>query len=118
MAVSHDFGKAAEDYAARFLVSKGYRVYHRNWRYLHKELDIVCGFQSQLIIAEVKARKQERFPFPEDVLSERKERFLVEAAEAYLMLSGLELPVRFDLIEVIFHREGFEIEHLEDIFLP
>jgi putative endonuclease len=118
MAESHEFGQQAETFAARFLVSKGYTIYHRNWRYFHRELDIVCGFQGMLVIVEVKARHQGSLPYPEDLLSPQKERLLIDAAEAYLQITGLELPVRFDLIVVIFHREGFEIEHIEDAFYP
>lgn len=118
MAETHDFGKGAESFAARFLVSKGYVIYHRNWRFRQKEIDIVCGFNGTLVVAEVKARHRDHLPHPEDLLSPQKERFLIDAAEAYLRRTGLKMPVRFDLIIVIFHRSGFDIEHIEDAFYP
>lgn len=118
MAESHDFGKLAEEFAANFLVSKGYCILHRNWRYAHKELDIICTDGKVLVVVEVKARKQSMFPFPEDILTMDKERFILEASEEYLYRFNVSMPVRFDLIAVIQRGTLMEIEHLEDAIIP
>ncbi len=118
MAESHDFGGRAEEFAAEFLVSRGYCILHRNWTYGHKELDIVCTDGKLLVVAEVKARKQGSFPHPEDLLSPAKERFIIEAAEYYLYQYAVSMPVRFDLVSVITRGSLFDIEHLEDAIIP
>jgi len=118
MAESHDFGARAEEFAAEFLVSRGYCILHRNWTYGHKELDIVCTDGKLLVVVEVKARKQCSFPPPEDLLSPAKERFIIEAAEHYLFQYGVRMPVRFDLMTVIMQGSLFDLEHLEDAIIP
>lgn len=118
MAESHDFGLRAEEYAAEYLVSKGYCILHRNWRYGHKELDIICTDGSMLVVAEVKARKHFHFPPPEELISPSKERFILEASEYYLYRFGISLPVRFDLLSVIQRGSMLDIEHLKDAIVP
>jgi len=118
MAESHDFGAEAEDFAARYLVSRGYCILHRNWRYGHKELDIVCTDGRVLVVAEVKARVQGGFSPPEDLLSVAKERLILEASEHYLYQYQVRLPVRFDLLAVIRKGTKMDLEHLEDAILP
>ncbi len=118
MAESHDFGERAEAFAAEFLVSRGYCILHRNWTYGHKELDIICTDGKLLVFVEVKARKQQHFPHPEDLVSPAKERFIIEAAEHYLFQYAVRMPVRFDLLSVIMRGSVFDIEHLEDAIIP
>jgi putative endonuclease len=118
MAESHDFGAEAEEFAANFLVSKGYCILHRNWTYGHKELDIVCTDGKMLVVVEVKARYQSVFPHPEDLLSLAKERFILEASEQYLYQYGVRLPVRFDLLAVIKRGSIMDVEHVEDAIIP
>jgi len=118
MAESHEFGVRAEAFAAEFLVSKGYCILHRNWRYGHKELDIICTDGKVLVVVEVKARKQSGFPMPEDLLSRAKERFILEASEHYLFQYGIRMPVRFDLLSVISRGPVMDLEHLEDAIIP
>lgn len=118
MAESHDFGSRAEEFAAEFLVARGYCILHRNWTYGHKELDIVCTDGKLLVVVEVKARKQGSFPHPEDLLSPAKERFIIEAAEHYLFQYAVRMPVRFDLLTVIMQGGLFDIEHMEDAIVP
>jgi putative endonuclease len=118
MAESHDFGIEAEEFASNFLVSKGYCILHRNWTYGHKELDIVCTDGKMLVVVEVKARRQSIFPFPEDLLSIAKERFILEASEQYLYQFNVRMPVRFDLLAVIKRGTMMDVEHLEDAIIP
>ena len=118
MAESHDFGAKAEAFAADYLTSKGYCILHRNWTWGHKELDIVCTDGRMLVVVEVKARNQEGFPPPEDLLSVNKEKMIMEASEQYLHQYGVRLPVRFDLMTVIRHGSTLDIDHLEDAIIP
>ena len=41
-------GRKGEALAAEFLIKKGFRVYHTNWRTGHKELDIVAGKENKV----------------------------------------------------------------------
>jgi len=118
MAESHVFGIEAEEFAVRFLKSKGYCILHRNWKYGHKELDIICTDGRYLVVVEVKARRQRYFPSPEDLISYTKESFLLEAAEHYLYAYQVSLPLRIDLVSIIRWGPRTDIEHLEDVVVP
>jgi putative endonuclease len=118
MAESHELGKKAEEFAVEFLISKGNRIMDRNWRHGHLELDIVCTDGKMLIVVEVKARRQSIFPHPEDVFTPMQERRIIQATEAYIFKNNIDIPVRFDLIAIVFGVTGFEIEHIEDAFSP
>lgn len=118
MAESHEFGKKAEEFAVEFLISKGKRILDRNWRHGHLELDIVCTNGKSLVVVEVKARSSSIFPHPEDVFTPMQERRIVQATEAYIFQNNINMPVRFDLIAIVFAHTGFEIEHIEEAFYP
>ncbi len=118
MAESHDLGKKAEAFAVDFLISKGYRILDQNWHHGHLELDIVCTDNKELIVVEVKGRRQSIFPHPEDIFSPKQERFIIHATEAYIHRNGISMQVRFDLVAIVFNKEGFEIEHIEGAFFP
>lgn len=118
MAEFHEFGKAAESFAAQYLIAKGYCILHTNWTYGHKELDIVCTNGRELVVVEVKARKQSDFPPPEDLISHKKEQFIIEASEHYLYQYRVSLPVRFDLIAIIKSGALMDIQHIEDAIIP
>ena len=49
-------GQRGEEIAARFLLSEGFDLLHRNWRSGRYELDIVARKEGVLHIVEVKSR--------------------------------------------------------------
>ena len=111
-------GEVGEDIAARFLLRNGYKIRHRNWRFVHKEIDIIAEKDNQLIIVEVKARTDEGFSRPDEMVGRRKERFLIEATDAYIRKYELDLETRFDVIFVFFSKNKPSVEHIEDAFYP
>ncbi|MFC2129522.1 YraN family protein [Bacteroidota bacterium] len=118
MAASNEFGKRAEHFTTGFLISKGYHILERNWRYGHLELDVVCTDWKELVFVEVKARRESIFPHPEDVFTPMKERYMLLAAEAYIMQHNFKMGARFDLVAIVMNQKGFEIEHFEQVFVP
>ena len=114
MAEHNELGRTGEDEAADYLACEGYHIIDRNWRSGHKELDIVCERDGVLVIVEVKTRRDARFGKPEDAVSENKIRRIVLAADAYVRLNRIDLPVRFDIITVLGkHRQ---LNHIIDAF--
>lgn len=51
-----ELGYRGEKYVASCLVNKGYTLLAQNYRYHHKEIDIVACKQKRLLILEVKTR--------------------------------------------------------------
>lgn len=118
MAVHNELGKEGEGIATGYLAGNGYRIRHRNWRSGKKEIDIVAEKEGELVIVEVKTRRNDAFGSPEDAVNDRKIRNIVSSADAYIRKFGIDLPVRFDIITIIGEAPPFRIEHITDAFLP
>lgn len=118
MAEHNELGKEGEEVAANYLLAKGYTLRHRNWRSGKKELDIVAEYGDELIVVEVKTRKDTRFGNPEDAVTNQKIRRIVASTDAYLRKFALDLPVRFDIITIVGQKAPYAIEHITDAFFP
>ncbi|MDR0412947.1 MAG: YraN family protein, partial [Dysgonamonadaceae bacterium] len=105
-----------ETAAIQYLKANGYTIRHINWRREHLELDIVAQTAEELVIVEVKTRSRDHWELPEDAVNSAKIKRIVSAADFYIELFDLDLPVRFDIISVTGTSPGFEIEHIEDAF--
>lgn len=116
MAEHNDLGKLGEDFAAKYLLEKGYKILDRNWIYQKKELDIVALKDNLLVVVEVKSRSTDYFEHPADAITLSKIKFLVRATQGYVDSKEIEQEVRFDVISVIKQDSKFVIEHIEDAF--
>ena len=116
MAEHNILGKEGEDAAADYLCRKGYHIRHRNWRAGRKEIDIVADNGEELVIVEVKSRKNTDYARPEDAVNATKIRRIVSATDKYINQYQLDMPVRFDIITVIGATGQFTIEHIENAF--
>ena len=114
MAAHNEFGIEGEDKAVNHLIREGYTILDRNWRSGHRELDIVAEKDGTLVVLEVKTRTNNKFGNPEDAVTPRKIRNTVLAADAYIRLNRIDLPVRFDIISIL--SNGDVINHIEDAF--
>jgi putative endonuclease len=115
------FGRAAEWLALLFLLAKGYRLRHRNWRAGRGELDLVMQQRGETVFVEVKARSSSDFGGAIAAVGVDKQRVLVRTAAAYLSRNGLwGRPCRFDVVTVE-RRRGvlpWAIRHYRDAFQP
>lgn len=112
-------GQVAEELAAAYLLSLGYRVVTSNWHYGHLEIDILAIDESELVVVEVKSRVGVPFEHPSDAITNRKMKMVIEAAEAWITASGWTGDTRFDLITVIFEdfsARRHKLEHFRDAF--
>lgn len=117
MAAHNQLGKEGESAAADYLLAKGYLIRDLNWYSDHKELDIVAEHEGWLVVVEVKTRSGLPFEAPELAVDRRKIQRLVRAAHHYVHLYKLDLPVRFDVMALVYDRGSWHIEHFEDAFL-
>ena len=113
-----DIGRIAEEKARDHIIKLGYKILDSNWHFGHLELDIVAQDKDQLVIVEVKSRSDIRYEHPSEAVTDRKIKFIVEAAEAYIFEKDMKLDTRFDVITVIFLNGDFELEHFVDAFYP
>lgn len=107
-----------ERLASRYLEDQGILVLNKNWYYRQKEIDIVAEDDRFLIIVEVKTRAGGYLEAPGGMVPRKKQRFLVEAAEAYVHQFSIKKEVRFDVIIILFANNQHKLEHIPDAFLP
>ena len=119
MAEHNDTGRWGEQEAAEYLERNGYRILWRDWRDGHRDLDIVAVDADQLVIVEVKTRRNADYMPPELAVDARKMRSLAIAAAKFASTYGIEFPLRFDIVAVTGKPGGdCEINHIEDAFTP
>ena len=112
-------GTIGEELACRYLESLGYTIHERNWRYGHKEVDIIAQWGPTLVIAEVKTRSSGSYLKARESVTREKERFLIQAADHYVRLHHLELEVRYDIIALDIAPDcTYTIEHISNAFYP
>lgn len=114
-----DWGQAAEQLAAEYLISKGYTVRERNWRPkgTHLEVDIITQADDVIVFVEVKARTCDDVD-PAEAVDRKKVMRLVRAADIYLRSLPYDFEYRFDIITVSGTLAGYELDHIQDAFLP
>lgn len=120
MAAHNDLGRWGEELAAQYLWRKGYRILDRDWKYGHRDLDIVAlSPDGVLAIVEVKTRRNDKFFEPEEAVTYGKARSLTMAANAYIKVHCIDAAARFDIIAVTGTPETEpRINHIEDAFTP
>ena len=88
--------------AARFLEEKGYRILERNYRCPLGEVDVVALEGDTLVFIEVKSRTSLALGYPQEGVTEGKQRKLTRLAHYYLKEKGLkDLQCRFDVAAVL-----------------
>src|SRR5947207_11700930 len=94
-------GRAGERLAAERLVACGYSILERNFRCRYGEIDIVAEEGQELVFIEVKTRRGARYGLPEEAVTTRKQRTIIQVASYYLDLheSGHRLW-RIDVVAV------------------
>lgn len=117
MAEHNELGKIGEERALVFLRSNGYKIKQTNWICGKLEIDIIAEKENLLVIVEVKTRSTDNFEHPEEAITIKKIRNLVNATHEYIMMFDWQGETRFDVISVMPKGQSFVIEHIEDAFL-
>lgn len=99
-------GDYGEQIAARYLRRHGYWIVARNWRFGHKELDLIAVRFRTIAFVEVKTRtyseaELDELPPPRQAVHAEKQRFTRQAAQRYLYEHPTWRKPRMDVIEVL-----------------
>ncbi|WP_452222763.1 YraN family protein [Lacinutrix chionoecetis] len=116
MAQHNELGNKGEQLAVDFLLKKGYAILERNYRFQKAEVDIIAQTKDTLAIIEVKTRSTIDFGNPQDFVKPKQIQRLVKAVDEYVVVNGLDVEVRFDIIAIVKENKQFKIEHLENAF--
>lgn len=121
MAAHNELGKWGEDLAAVYLQQKGHLILERNWRFHHKEIDIISlDTNSQtLCFVEVKTRRDNKFAEPEEAVTITKLKYLRTAATCYMRIHPIGKDAQIDVIGIIgTPQTGYKINHTQDVRIP
>ena len=117
-------GKSGEDLAVDFLKKNGFEILERNYRYGHKEIDIIGKDKSTIVFIEVKTGRSRTFGSPQEWVNLKKQKNIIEVAQAYIQEHDLrDFDFRFDVVAISFERgtrrfkECFAIEHIKNAFM-
>jgi putative endonuclease len=111
-------GKQGEELAAGWLAAKGFTILSRNWRHGRYEIDIIASRAAVLHIIEVKARRSELYGRPEESVSKRKFRHIMQGAAGWLFKFPSHHRLQYDVLAVTI-RAGCQPEFflIEDVYL-
>jgi len=96
----------------------GFKIIERNWRHRRKEIDIIAEYQDFIVFVEVKTRENNSFGNPEDFVSRKQQRHIIEAANEYITKKDINKEARFDIIAITNNFDHEEIVHIPDAFYP
>jgi len=116
MADHNDLGNYGEQLAVEYLVKNGYKILETNWRFQHKEIDIIALKKPFVIFAEVKTRRTNYFGEPFTFVNKTKQNFIIKAANEYIIQKNLMEEARFDIISILYNDRAKDIQHIEDAY--
>ncbi len=114
----NQLGREGEEMAVSYLLSQGYQIVERNWRFGKLEIDIIASKANLLCIVEVKTRTGDYFGESEEGVTKAKERFLATAADHYIISKNLDVEVRYDIVSIVIYNGRHELKFIEDAFYP
>lgn len=112
----YERGMDGEAQAAAYLRQQGYEILCRNFRYQRAEIDILARRGTTLVVVEVKTRTNHFYEALSDTVSKKKIARLVRAADYFVRERGLEVEVRFDIIQLTGTPGRYALIHWEDAF--
>ena len=112
-----DTGFLGENKAASYLISMGYTILFRNWRYKHLEVDIIASKENCLHIIEVKTRRSTTYGFPEQHIDAIKMQHLKNAAALFQYQNPSWKMLQFDVIAIQLYSETkWDLFFIEDVY--
>lgn len=116
MSDSHDLGRTGERLAARWLARNGWTILARNFRFGHKEVDLIVRRGALVAFVEVKTRAGPGWGHPLEAITRAQRADIATVARAWIARHGRRGDVyRFDAIALVRTASGgWRLEHVED----
>ena len=108
-------GQWGEELAATQLEAQSYTIVERNWRCSIGEIDIIARDGDVLVFAEVKTRQSRSFGTPEESITFRKRRRLIDLGVQYCADHELDdVEWRIDIVAIEVDKDGMLLrcEHI------
>ncbi len=118
MARHNKTGEKGEELACGFLMKNNFSILHKNWRYSYWEVDIIAVRENVLHFIEVKTRRTREYGMPEENVTNKKIRNLINAAEGYLAAFPQWKRIQYDVLSITLLTDSPPVFYfIEDIFL-
>lgn len=111
------FGKSGEDFAARCLRRRGYRIVDRNYHTRYGEVDIIAKKRGYIVFIEVKTRAKSGIAAPAEFVTASKRDKLIKTAKFWLSHNETARQPRFDVVEIEHTGNRYTLlNHIENAF--
>ena len=113
---TRQIGAWGEQIARSYLEKHGFEVLFQNLYTDYGEIDLVARKGGRLHMVEVKTRRTKAFGHPEEAITERKQRHMLESAQAFLQANpALCADFQIDVIAVqVVSKKSYEITYFEN----
>lgn len=112
-------GLDGEVLAAAYLQEQGYVLLAANYRYAHREIDLVMEKDGLVVFVEVKTRGRTALTDGMSAVDRKKQMFLYSAAAKFMRQQNRDEDVRFDILLVETFPGGKRVvEHVRGAFSP
>lgn len=112
-------GRRGEDTALSFLENIGLSLLERNWRWNHKEIDLIMESDEAVHFVEVKALMAPAAKCPWEAVTPEKQRNVASAAEHFIFERHIRKEARLDIVSILFYDEDeFDLEYIPNAFFP
>lgn len=109
-------GRTGEDLAAAFVTDLGWRLLDRNWRCREGEIDLIAQDGREIVVIEVKTRRDTRFGTPLEAVTFTKLARLRMLAHRWRAETGARGPLRIDVLGILIDRTGAStIDHVRSV---
>ena len=111
-------GNTGESIASAYLTRQGYHIIHRNFRARYGEIDIICVHADTLVFIEVKTRQGREFGLPEEAITPKKLREILQTADFFVSThQNLPDAQRIDVIGIELDEEEKVVyfNHIENV---
>lgn len=119
MTEAQELGRFAEDRAAEYILSLGWKILARNVRNKYGELDIIAVDGKDIVIVEVRARTIGNLQGAVDTIGTRKLRTLTRSSLEFMESIEWGGFWRIDAVGITFHDKtdisNWSLEHIRDI---
>ena len=104
--------------AEEYLRRKGLEILKRNYRYGHKEIDLIAKDGDTIVFVEVKAGRSKSFGAPHERVTLRKQKNLIDAANDFIQKEKTtDCDYRFDVLAITYQRGREDIDHIRGAFM-
>lgn len=109
-------GILGEKFAASYLLKHGFRILERNFKARYGEIDIVAKDHDTVVFVEVKTRSGNVYGSPEDAVTPRKLREVIQTAQYYQLTRNLQsVSMRIDVVAIVLDPFTFDVRYFKHI---